>query len=302
MKRRNRSQLHWRLFCILLLAVVTALVGCSSELRSERSPSDNGLPTIWVTLPPQKFIVDYLVDGQANVRVMVPPGRSPETYSPSVPQMSELARSNVYFGIGMPIERTIRENIESTMPKVRFVESAPIVTHSCSLCGTADEDVHVWLDPTWMQYFAKLVNATFQTELPSVAATNQTQLRELLKSLELLDETVRDQLAPFAGREVFINHPSLGHLTRRYGLRQTAVESDGGPPSVKRLAALIDAARAANVTAVFSQPEFGRRSVDALGDAINLEVVSLDVLSEDYINNLKSIADSIAGSFPNDDE
>ena len=40
----------------------------------------------------------------------------------------------------------------------------------------------------------------------------------LIADLHELDAAIRAQLAPYAGRAFFINHPALGHFAERYGL------------------------------------------------------------------------------------
>jgi zinc transport system substrate-binding protein len=112
-----------------------------------------------------------------------------------------------------------------------------------------------------------------------------------------LDGAIRTQLAPYAGRAFFINHPALGHFAERYGLVQLSIEKSGTAPSAGRVADLIGQARAAQVGAIFTQPEFGRTTATILADALDVDVVELDVLPADYISGMARIADALEEGF-----
>jgi len=59
---------------------------------------------IHVSVLPQKFFVEQIVQDLADVDVLVAPGKSPTTYSPTPDQIRRLARADVYFRIGVPFE------------------------------------------------------------------------------------------------------------------------------------------------------------------------------------------------------
>lgn len=77
---------------------------------------------VWVTIPPQKEFVKRIAGDLAEVGLLVRPGQTPETYSPGAVQMSRLAKADLFFGIGMPIERALFQSADSALPGVRFVQ------------------------------------------------------------------------------------------------------------------------------------------------------------------------------------
>jgi len=119
----------------------------------------------------------------------------------------------------------------------------------------------------------------------------------LIADLVVLDGAIRAQLAPYAGRAFFINHPALGHFAERYGLVQLSIEESGASPSAGRVAELISQAREAQVGAIFTQPEFGRTTATILADALDLDVVELNVLPADYIIGMTIITDALEEGF-----
>lgn len=283
-------------FSILALCLF-AFVGCAPESSEEMMGLD-----VWVTLPPQKAIVEAVAGDHALVHIMVRPGQSPETYSPGAPQMVALAKADIYFGVGMPLERMILAKLERSMPQLKFVQTADLIetahdhAHHAG-CVHGDQDPHVWMDPQWMLGFVEQVRDALTAAEPYSADFFKANAEVVSQQLGELDATMHAQLAPYTGRSFYINHPSLGHFAERYGLAQKSIEHAGSAPSAKQIADLVASAKADQVGAIFSQPEFGRSSADVLARALNVDVVELDVLSGEYFSNMLDIAARLEDSF-----
>ena len=278
------------------LALSLSLIGCAPKSESL------GEHAIWVTIPPQKAMVEAVAGEWASVHVMVRPGQSPETYAPSVPQMVDLAKAEIYFGVGMPLERRILAKMERSMPQLHFVQTSDLIeaghdhAHHAG-CLHGDLDPHVWMDPVWMLEFVEQVRVALIELEPASADIFNAKAEALNRQLRELDAALRLRFAPFAGRSFYINHPSLGHFAERYGLVQRSIEHAGSAPSARQIAGLVEAAKADGVGAIFSQPEFGRSSAEVLARALGVEVVELDALSVDYFRNMLDIAQALEDSF-----
>lgn len=288
--------MYSRLFTGISLLLASLFVGCAPKVE------DSTEHAIWVTLPPQQAIVEAVAGQWATVDVMVRPGQSPETYSPSVPQMAALAKADLYFGIGMPLERMILAKMERSMPQLRYVQTSDFIEsghdhqhHAGCLHG--DQDPHVWMDPVWMLGFVEQVRASLVDLDPDSAALFNVRAEEVNQALRALDASLRTRFEPYSGRSFYINHPSLGHFAERYGLVQRSIEQAGSAPSARQIAELVAVAKEEGVGAIFTQPEFGRSSADVLARALGVEVVELDVLSTDYFRNMLDIAQALEDSF-----
>jgi zinc transport system substrate-binding protein len=71
------------------------------------------------------------------------------------------------------------------------------------------------------------------------------------------------------------------------------VEIGGKEPTSRHLAELIKKAKADGARVIFVQPQFSRKSAEALAKAIGGAVIPLDDLSKDYMENMKDIAKKI---------
>ena len=155
---------------------------------------------VFVSILPQKYFVDKIGGDFVEVAVMVQPGASPATYEPKPKQMVALAKSDLYFAIGVPFEKTWLPKIVATNSKMHIVytqvgiEKRAMKSHhahqeeSKHHYGKTEhgqdhhmgKDPHVWLSPPLVMQ----------------------QARNILNGLETLDPTHRAPRVPRMGESV----------------------------------------------------------------------------------------------------
>lgn len=284
-----------------LVTVMVALL-CAGCVK-EKSGGDSGL-SVWCTVQPQAYFVERIGGDLVSSEVLVRPGQSPEMYAPSAAQVAQLARADVYFGIGMPIEAPLFARMQSSMSGVRVVQTGGEIAAPCDHAGHdhghhdhGDHDPHIWLDPVQMVDVVELMRDTLIEVQPESADVFRSNADVLIAELVALDVALQAQLAPYAGRAFFINHPALGHFAERYGLVQLSIEQSGTAPSAGRVADLIGQARGMQVGAIYTQPEFGRTTATILADALGVPVVEVNLLPTDYIVGMADIGNALEGGF-----
>lgn len=258
---------------------------------------------IWVTIAPQKYFVERVGGDAVTVEVMVRAGQSPELYTPSASQLVKLAKADAYIGMGLPVEHTVLPRIEASMPHVRVLQTEKLAeTHDHDhsqheSCVHGDHDPHVWMDPLAMVEFVEQVRELLSQLEPSKAGLFLANAEAVLVELKAMNQSLQQQFKPYAGRAFYINHPALGHFTERYGIVQRSLEQAGTDASARRIAELVKAARADQVGAIFTQPEFGRSSAAVVARALKVDVIELNPLAEDYFDNMRGIASALVASF-----
>jgi len=264
---------------------------------------------VFVSILPQAGFVREIGGSLVTVSVLVGPGHSPATYEPTPRQMAALSTARVFFCAGVPFERGL-------VPKVAGLPTAPVIAelHAEPYVVTGGPqrphdhvhdrsdslDPHTWLDPLRVMAFADTVCIHLSRLRPEAAADFAARRDQLKQRLHELDTAISRILAPYAGAEFFVFHPAYGHFARRYGLVQIAVEADGHEPGARQLAAVIDRAKAAGARVIVVQPQFSRRSAQAVADATGAEILVLDPLAKDYETNLRHIAAALASALGTD--
>ncbi len=296
---------------ILLVLFLTAAFSAWASGNPEKSGKNEPAVRAFVSIMPQKWFVERIGGGRVSVEVLVGPGRSPATYEPSPNQTAALSGADVFFTIGVPFERAFLSTVESSLRGLMVsdlsmgIEKRRIEDHGHE--GEAPEahghedhqhaeeapDPHVWLSPAAAKIMAENVYKTLLQLDPAGSDIYDSGLNSLLNDLDKLDAEIERKLKPFAGRTVFVFHPSLGYFTDRYGLKQAAIETGGKTPNAAQLGEIINHAREDRVKLIFVQPEFSKKSAAVIAEAIGGRVAELNVLSPDYINNLNKIADEV---------
>jgi zinc transport system substrate-binding protein len=78
---------------------------------------------VFVSILPQKQIVERIGGDAVKVDVLVLPGQNPATYDPSPQQMVALAQAVAYFRIGAPFETTWVPRIQQAHPRLSVVDT-----------------------------------------------------------------------------------------------------------------------------------------------------------------------------------
>lgn len=266
---------------------------------------EKALP-VWVTIEPQANFVSAVGGDAVQVRTLVRPGHCVELYAPSPRDMMALSQAAAYFRIGVPVEGVITSRLEAREKRLRFF--GPVFEgkghahdHAhCQICGIEGADPHTWLDPLQMIAYIDTVEAGLGELLPERAADFKVNAEHLKVELEGLHASLVARFAEHAGRAFYINHPSLLHFAKRYGLEQRAIEHAGSAPTAKRMATLIKEARKSKIGAVLTLPEFGRSSATVIADALKVPMLEVNILGRDYFDNMRGLAIALERSFAND--
>jgi len=265
---------------------------------------------VFTSILPQKFFVEKIGGDLVNVEVFVGPGMSPHTYEPLPQQMSRLSRARLFFTIGVPFEKSLKQRIVSVCPGLKLVETDAGIKrrsmqsgedsfdhehHEGCTHGSGEPDPHIWLDPDLVMIQAQNIAAALKAEIPEKAGIIESRLSAFIAELSALSNELAEILEPYKGQTMLVFHPAFGYLADRYGLVQRAIEIEGKEPGPRQLVELIRRCRSENIHVVFVQKQFPVSAAETVARSINGRVVAINPLAENYIENLKEMALAIAG-------
>ena len=274
-----------RIFAGLLLTVLMACPGVSA-----------GPVNVFVSIPPQAWLVKMIAGDSAVVHVMVPPGRDPHDYAPTPRQMALLARADLYFGIGLEFEKVWMGRLKAVNPRMQVVDQARNV-HRIAMAGSRNKpgksglrDPHLWMDPRNMKIMAVTTYGVLVRKPGLSPAVLAERLDDVMKQLNRLDDEILKATSALENRTFMVFHPFMGYFARAYNLRMLTIESSGHEPGAKHLAGLISLAKKEKIKIIFVQPQKDRRNAMAVAQAAGAVVLTLDPLLEDYAANMHDIA------------
>ena len=263
------------------------LVAASSQAQSQHQKVK-----AFVSIPPQAYFVERVGGQFVDVKVLVGPGQSPATYEPTPKQMSELGRSQLYFRIGVPFEKSFISKISDVFKYLKIIDTGKgIQLRRFQHTGLSQvPDPHIWLDPKLVMIQARTVcDALIQGD-PAHKQEYKANLKGFLDDLIRVDAKIAQMLAPIRGTKFYVFHPAFGYFGDSYGLTQVAVEIEGKEPSAKQLTDIINRAKKDKVKVIFVQQQFAKKVARTLAEAIGGTLVPLDPLARDYLKNLEDIA------------
>lgn len=251
--------------------------------------------SVFVSVLPQKMMLERIGGKYVEVRVMVGKGYDPATYQPTPRQIAALADADMYLRTGVPFESNWLPRFQSVNPRMQVVDLRdgiklkPVLKHNH---GERQEvlDPHIWTDPLLLDHQAALVRDLLQRRLPEHADEFAEKYRHLSQQLHDLDQEISEMLAGVDQRSFLVFHPAWGYFARRYGWQQVAAEHDGKEPNARELALLIEQAIQHDIRKVIIQPQNKSKTARTLAEAIGGRLVVADPLAEDYFSGLRDFA------------
>jgi zinc transport system substrate-binding protein len=286
-------------------------------------PCDADSISVFVSIAPQKYFVERIAGSLVQVSVLVGPSDNPHNFEPKPQQMLALARTQLYFALGMTFEKVWLKKIAAANPRLLIVhtetgiEKIPMVGHPLHGAGQNPHherepnhdlgtgfgnhgdggehlgirDPHIWLSPPLVMLQARNILQALLAIDPSHRAAYEANYRKFIMDLVDLDAEIREILwGKKEGTEFLVFHPSWGYFARAYGLKQVPAEIEGKEPKPGDLKKLIRHARDKGIRVVFVQPQFSTRSAELIAEALEGHITYADPLAEDWAQNLRHVA------------
>lgn len=267
------------------LVFLLVILFSSAPASSTESP----LP-VFVSVPPQRYLVERIGGDHVDVRVMLPAGQSPETFDPTMRQLQALAGSRIYFLAGVPFEDSWAGKIRRSYPELKLVACRE------EMPDRTGPDPHIWTSPARASELAACIFRVLAGQDPDRKRVYADNLEALQRDLNALDNRARREFADRRTDYFITIHASWGHFARDYGLKEISMEHNGREAGLKGMAGLLDIARREGLDTLFVQPHYRSPMVRTLAAEINAEVKILDPLAENYLENMHLVIERIAGA------
>lgn len=294
-----------------LLAICIAILAGST--------SAHGKLAVFVSIIPQKYFVQQIGKNLVDIQVMVQPGASPASYEPRPGQMAAIAKTHIYFSIGVPFENVWLSKIASSNPKMTVVRTdhgiqklVMIGAHHHGANADSQDtdqnyknehgrnpgilDPHIWLSPPLVMIQARSILAALQKADPVHRSDYETHYKALITEISELDAELKNIFNGKHGLQFMVFHPSWRYFADAYGLKQIPVEVEGKNPKPAQLKKLIEYATQKNIKAIFVQPQFSAKSAKVIARGIGGRIIFADPLAEDWALNLRNVAQKISAA------
>ncbi|WP_321421901.1 metal ABC transporter solute-binding protein, Zn/Mn family [uncultured Methanobacterium sp.] len=294
----ERKKILIILTLILLLILMAFTIYFYNSTGNSNGSSDGKIGVV-VTVGPQEEFVKRVGGDKVNVTVMVPPGADPHTYEPLPSQMKQVQDAQIYFqvGSGIEFELTWMDKLTSMNSQMKVVNtSAGIQLIPNTAEQESGSDPHVWVSPRNAKIMVENIYQTLVQEDPQNKDYYTKNRDEYLKELDDLDKNITQTMSGKNNTKIMVYHPAWGYFCKDYNLQQISIESQGKEPTPQGISNLVDQARQDNIKVIFVSPQFSTSNAQVIANEIGGKVVIADDLSENYLENMKKVAEAFANS------
>ncbi len=247
------------------------------------------------------------VGGEAiRVETLLPPRASIHTWEATPAQIRSLGHARAYITVGGGLDGWL-EGMGADAPGLRTLRLTDGMTlrraaeghdhaheHAHGTEAEASGDPHVWLDPLLVRdEFVPRIRDLLVELLPTQEAEIRARSQALVDSLTSLDGEIRAILAGRTLDGFIATHDAWAYFAERYGLVPLGnlYPSPGHEPSARGLAVLVEAARAAGLPSVLSEPQLSETAAAALAAELGVTVVTVDPLGGSGVEGRGSYLD-----------
>lgn len=309
MEMNNRKNMLISALAVLFLGgIVFFAVG---QNKGKEPDLNEGKIGVVVTIPPLAEFVKRVGGDLVTVSIMVPQGSDPHTYEPTPSQLTSVSNAKVYVAVGSGIEFETAwlEKIVSVNESLTVIDTSEGMDLMEGAEGEEGEeeeggvhlDPHVWTSPkNAIQMVEAIIQglSSIDEEHAPIYAQNGKQY---IVELEELDKTIGDRISETGMNMFFVLHPAWGYFARDYGIMQYAIEEEGKEPGPQELGSLVAIAEENDISVLFASPEFSAKSAEVIAEEIGGVVVPIDPLAENYIENMRSVAEAITAAYGEND-
>jgi manganese/iron transport system substrate-binding protein len=273
----------------LLAVLALAACGTQSSSISTAAPNDGRIPVV-TTFSTLNSFVNAVGGKYVRVTNLVPIGASPEDYQPTPQDIATLGSAKLLVMNGAGIEawlsRTLANANNPQLVTIVAADGLPVKVGNPHLWMNPDyakayvqkvRDALTRLDPPHREYYAANAQA-YDAKLDNLSAWIAAQIKTI----------------PPERRKMIVFHNAWEYYNERFGLQTLGVieTSPGQEPNPQQLANLIDLAKKDNLRAVFSEPEYSPKLVQAVARSAGIKIV--ENLYDDSIGDDPRVLDYIS--------
>ncbi len=265
------------------VALLVALVGGPADAATAATAAPAAAAPINVLTTITTFVSLAQAVGGARVRVtsLVPVGASPEDYQPTPSDIERLHAADVLFENGLGLEAWLARTIENAKnANLRIVVLSDGLPH-------IDSNPHLWMDPELARAYVRKMRDALAARDPAGREFYERNAALEDGKLVTLERYIRGRILtiPPSSRAMIVFHNAWQYYNDRFGIKTIGVIelSPGQEPNPKYVSDLIQLARANHVKAVFAEPEYSPKLVQALAESAGIKTVQ--DLYDDSIGN-----------------
>lgn len=257
------------------------------------------LPLVLVSIPPYLYFVKKIAGDTISAESLIPPGENPHLYEPTPKQVQLQKQAVLWLKLGEKADQKAQrvfQEMKNPPLIIDLTENLELLSYKTKgdCCSHVDtKDLHIWLSPKMMQIQAKKITQSLIQLFPNHIELYQSNLNKLLKELEQVDQELATMLKIKQGKAILTSHPAFAYFCRDYQLEQLSLEEEGKDCLPQCISELLHRIKTLEIDGIIIESRHGSKAARLLAQNLGIPTYFIDPYSENYIVNLKQIAEVV---------
>lgn len=285
---------------LVIIAIVLLLTSCTTGKKANNDEGEK--PIVYASFYPLYFLADEIGKDNIDLRIVIPNGTEPHDYEPSVKQLNDIEKADIFIYNGAGLESWADKLLEAIIDEKKIISASEEVELN-KIDGVADP--HIWLDPYNMDKIGKRIKEGFIALDSKNKEEYENNYKELSGKLRKLDNDYSMALKDKKKDKILVSHAAFGYMADRYKFDQIPVAgiSPEQEPSPKTIANIIDLAKKNEIKYIFLETLASPKTVSVIAEEANLEILTLNPIAglteeeqkngEDYISIMEKNIESL---------
>ncbi|MCX6771834.1 MAG: metal ABC transporter substrate-binding protein [Candidatus Micrarchaeota archaeon] len=265
----------------LMLALLASFALLFSGCASQPSQQSGKLQVVASFYPMYDFAKNVGGD-RVEVTSLIPTGVEPHDFEPTPSDIKTLSSARVLVLNGV-IEDSWAPKLLGGIdnPNLTVVDASKGV----QLVASEDADMpgndpHIWLDPVDAKIQVANIRDALEKADPAGKGYYEANANAYMAKLDKLDAEFRATMATCRKKNMIITHATLAYFCKEYGCNQVPVEGVNaeGEPTPAVVAAIVEQARAKNITVVFVEKLYSPKVAQTIASEIGGNVAVFNTL------------------------
>lgn len=271
------------LIFIVLIAIVFA--GCSNKGNTINNQGDKVLA--YASFYPLYFLSEEIGGDYVETKIVVPHGVDSHDYEPSMNQLKELSKAQIFIYNGANFESWVDKLIGSIVEEAVTLNASE---YSELIAVDGKVDPHLWLNPENMIKVGEAIKDRFIDLDEKNKAYYEANYNKLKNRLKDLDNRFFEELKEKKIDSIIVSHRAFEYMAKRYGFNQIPVAgiSPEQEPSPRTIAEIIDVVKEKDHKYIFLETVASPKTVEVISMETNLETLVLNPiegLTEEEVAN-----------------
>lgn len=261
---------------LILISIALLLTSCTIGEKANKNEGENLI--VYASFYPLYFLADEIGKDNINLRIVIPNGMEPHDYEPSIKQLKDIEKADIFIYNGAGLESWADKLLEAIIDEKKTISASEEVELN-KIDGVADP--HIWLDPYNMDKIGKRIKEGFIALDSKNKEEYENNYKELSKKLRKLDNDYSTALKDKKKDKILVSHAAFGYMADRYKFDQIPVAgiSPEQEPSPKTIANIIDLAKKNEIKYIFLETLANPKTVSVIAEEANLKILTLNPIA-----------------------